>query len=67
MTLESFPNAAQDLLDSLEPDNVDGYTVAVGNAFSGIQCHGFFEHFEEAISYAEPRYEEWSIVTIWKP
>lgn len=65
MTLE-FPDAARQLLESLEPDNVEGYTVAVGNAFDGIQLHGFFHSFEAAIAYAEPRYEEWNIIVIWK-
>lgn len=56
---------AEELLDSLEPDNVDAYTVAVGNPFAGTQLHGVFESWEEAADYAQ-RMDEWHIVPIWK-
>lgn len=67
MTL-NFPEAAKDLLESLEPDNVEGYTVAYGNAFSGMQCIGYYTSFEEAIHVAEARspHDDWHIVPIWK-
>lgn len=64
-----FDRASQEILDSLEPENVECYTVAFGNAFNGIRCEGIFETLEEALEYAERGdgdYEEWNIVTIWK-
>ncbi len=59
----------QKLLDSLEPDEVDGYTVSNGYAFDGITLHGHFDTFEEAMEYVESgkHLEEWHIVPLWKP
>jgi hypothetical protein len=68
--LTPMSDAAQGVLDSLEPDNVEGYTVAFGNAFSGLRCEGFFETLEEAFAYSErvnDDYGNTSIVTVWKP
>lgn len=62
-----FDRASQEILDSLEPENVECYTVAFGNAFNGIRCEGIFETLEEALEYAERTSDEdWNIVTIWK-
>ncbi len=58
----------QKLLRSLEPDEVDGYTVSNGHAFDGVTLHGFFHTFEEALEYTEHKYlEDWHIVPLWKP
>jgi hypothetical protein len=65
----SLDRASQEILDSLEPDNVECYTVAFGNAFTGIRCEGIFESIDEAAEYAArttQNYDEWNIVTIWK-
>jgi hypothetical protein len=59
-----------DILDALEPDNVDGYTVSFGNAFTGLRCEGVFETLTEALAYQDTHANEHGescIVTIWKP
>ncbi len=56
------------LLRSLEPDEVDGYTVSNGHAFDGITLHGHFHTFEQALEYVEMKHlDEWHIVPLWKP
>ncbi len=58
----------QKLLSSLEPDEVDGYTVSNGHAFDGVTLHGYFPEFEDALEYVEQKHlEEWHIVPLWKP
>jgi len=58
----------QKLLQSLEPDEVDGYTVSSGHAFDGVTLHGHFIEFEDALAYVEmTHHEDWHIVPIWKP
>jgi hypothetical protein len=56
------------VLDSLEPDEVDGYTVSNGHAFDGVTLHGYFTSFEDAVEYVEMKHlDEWHIVPLWKP
>lgn len=72
-----FPSASQEILDSLEPDNVEGYTVAYGDAFTGIKCKGFYTTWEEAVVAMnnefnvsfdpDSPYGDVHIVVIWKP
>lgn len=65
-----FYEEARDIIASLEPDNVEGYTVAFGHAFDGIKCEGVFESFEEALAYADATnsdYGDWHVVPLWTP
>lgn len=69
-------DAASELLASLEPDNVEGYTLAIGNAFEGVRCEGYFRTWEEAAEYMNEYFNEHyqpnralddiHIVTLWK-
>jgi hypothetical protein len=65
MTHVSEP--VQKVLDSLEPDNVIGYTISDGHAFDGVTLHGFYPTFDEALFAAErDNREDWHVVPIWK-
>ncbi len=60
----------QKLLSSLEPDEVEGYTISTGHAFDGVTLHGHFPTFDEALVAVEAEYqdhEDWHIVPLWKP
>jgi hypothetical protein len=60
----------QKLLRSLEPDEVDGYTISTGHAFDGVTLHGFYQTFDDVLEAVEAEYrshEDWHIVPIWKP
>ena len=57
-----------EFLNTLEPDDVQGYTVAFGHAFDGIRLEGLFPSFEDALIYAENHslHEDWKVVPVWK-
>ncbi len=50
MTLSELPRF-DEVIDSLEPQNVGSYVVAVGHAFDGINLFGPFESLEEALDW----------------
>jgi hypothetical protein len=66
--VQQIAEPVEKLLASLEPDNVDGYTVSDGHAFDGIILHGFWPEYKDALEYTEMKHlEDWHIVPIWKP
>lgn len=63
-------DGVQKLLRSLEPDEVDGYTISTGHAFDGMTLHGCYPTFDEALEAVEAEYkndDDWHIVPLWKP
>lgn len=66
--MEHFGYEVQKIVRSLEPENVDGYTIALGHAFDQITLHGHFSTFDEALAKAETfeRNSDWHIVPLWK-
>lgn len=67
MTLGPLHESIEDTLRNLQPDGVEKYTIAYGNAFSGLTCRGLYDSWEEAISIAErEKSEDWQVVAIWK-
>ena len=63
----NWTDAVEKMINQLEPDNVDGYVIAEGHAFDGIELHGVFKSFDEAMAYTDGIDEDWHIVPIWKP
>ncbi len=56
------------IVDSLEPENVGGYAVAIGHAFDAIVLTGPFDNYEEALAYAEQHNADtWQVVPLWNP
>lgn len=67
MNLDHFSEPAQKVLESLEPDNVAGYTISQGHAFAGVTLNGFYPTFDEAFQAVERNnLDDWHIVPIWK-
>lgn len=68
MELEAMRDTAEQLVNSLQPENVEGYTIALGHAFDQITLHGHFDTFEEAVEAVETfeRNYGWHIVPLWK-
>lgn len=66
--MEHFGHEAQKIIRSLEPENVDGYTIALGHAFDQITLHGHFDTFDDALEVAETfeRNSDWHIIPLWK-
>lgn len=63
MIAEPFADA-RSILQSLQPDNVNNYVVALGDAFNGTILYGPFD-FEGALNWVVER-EDWKIVPVWK-
>ena len=62
-----FSDEARKMLESLEPDNVGGYAVAIGHAFDGITMYGPFQSYDEAHTFAERvDDDDWHIVPLWQ-